>query len=64
MPQNMKLHMKNLKFHVLPVNILYMNKIARIIDEKAGNQRYRLSEDITVLPLNEVSADWKYPRRV
>ena len=29
-----------------------------------GKQRYRLTEDITVLPLKEVSADWKYPGRV
>ncbi|MBW1890769.1 MAG: ATP-binding protein [Deltaproteobacteria bacterium] len=26
-----------------------------------GKQRYRLSEDITVLPLSEVPANWKYP---
>jgi predicted AAA+ superfamily ATPase len=29
-----------------------------------GKQRYRLTEDITVLPLVEVPADWKYPSRV
>ena len=26
-----------------------------------GKQRYQLSENITVLPLSEISAKWEYP---